>query len=304
MIKLIQLNDQSKPSGLIWVQFDYEDIGKNTRQENRNLYARAIESTWTPVKPVTTQFPIGRTKSAQVVRKQFPSRLASAKTVHRSQGDTQSQIVVYLNTNMAIPHIYYVALSRVTTIDKISVDPRVVKEIEILRTEHSLKLCYTPLYNLDHSDLKICYLNARSLHKHIEDVRKDINYLSTDVLIFSETRFSPLDPDEMYSIEGCMLFRNDISNYSGPTRPYGGTAVYSRIPLLDGYPLGRIINGVEFTVIKTNHRPDPTIIGLYHSPKIAVSHLVIANDFLIWKLVPRPIEHKPVFRNESMRRTA
>ncbi len=170
VIKLIQLNDQSKPSGLIWVQFDYENVGKKTQQENRNLYVRGIESAWTPVKPVTTQFAVGRTKSAQVVRKQFPLRPASAKTVHRSQGDTQSQIVVNLNTNRAIPHIHYVALSRVTTLeglhitdlceDKISVDPRVVKEMEILRTEHSLKLCYTPLYNLDHSDLKICYLNV------------------------------------------------------------------------------------------------------------------------------------------------
>jgi hypothetical protein len=96
---------------------------------------------------------------------------------------------VNLNANRAIPHIHYVALSRVTTIeglyitdlceDKISVDQRVVKEMEMLRTENSLKLCFTPLYMLDHSDLKVCYLNARSLHKHIEDVQKDINYSST-----------------------------------------------------------------------------------------------------------------------------
>ena len=156
IIKLIQLRDDSKPSGLIWVQFDCEDVGKKTRQENRTLYFRGIESTWTPIKPVTTQFAVGKTKSAQVVRKQFPLRPASAKTVHRSQGDTQSQIVVNLNTKRAIPHIHYVALSRVTTIeglhitdlceDKISIDQSVVKEMEMLRTERSLKLCFTPLY--------------------------------------------------------------------------------------------------------------------------------------------------------------
>ncbi len=49
VIRLIQLNDQSKPSGLIWVQFDYEDVGEKTRQENRNLYVRGIERTWTPI---------------------------------------------------------------------------------------------------------------------------------------------------------------------------------------------------------------------------------------------------------------
>ncbi|XP_028416127.1 ATP-dependent DNA helicase PIF1-like [Dendronephthya gigantea] len=146
IIKLIQLTDENKPSGLIWVQFDYEDVGRKTRQENRTLYVRGIQNTWTPIKPVTTQFSVGRTKSAQVVRKQFPLRPASAKTVHRSQGDTQTQIVVNLNSNRAIPHIHYVALSRVTAIeglyitnlceDKISVDERVVKEMEILRTEN------------------------------------------------------------------------------------------------------------------------------------------------------------------------
>ena len=178
---------------------------------------------------------MGRTKSAQVVRKQFPFRPASAKTVHRSQGDTQSQIAVNLHTKMTIPYIHYVALSRVMAIegfyitdlceDKISVDRRVVKEMEMLRTEHNLKLCFTPLYMLDHSNLKICYLIARALHKHIEDVQKDINYSSTDILMFTETRFSPLDPDEMYSINGYSLFRNDISQYSGSGHPFGGTAV-------------------------------------------------------------------------------
>ena len=286
IIKLIQLRDESKPSGLVWVQFDCEDVGKITRQENRNLYHTGIESTWTPIKPVTTQFAVGKTKSAQVVRKQFPLRPASAKTVHRSQGDTQAQIVVNLNANRTIPHIHYVALSRVTTIEelyitdlcenKISVDQRVVKEMEMLRTERSLKLCFTPLYMLDHSDLKVCYLNARSLHKHIEDVRKDINYSSTDIVIFTETRFSPLDPDEMYNINGYRLFRNDISQFSGPGRPYGGTAIYSRIPLKEGYPYAHNTNGIEFTIIKTESHPNLTIIGLYRSPSIALSRLLSA----------------------------
>ena len=94
VIKHIQLTNHSKPSGLVWVQFDHDDVGRKTRQENRNLYTAGIQNTETPIKPVTTQFAVSKTKSAQVVRKQFPLRPASAKTVHRSQGDTQSQIVV------------------------------------------------------------------------------------------------------------------------------------------------------------------------------------------------------------------
>ncbi|XP_028412493.1 ATP-dependent DNA helicase PIF1-like [Dendronephthya gigantea] len=40
VIKHVQLTDNSKPSGIVWVQFDDEDVGKKTRQENRILYAR------------------------------------------------------------------------------------------------------------------------------------------------------------------------------------------------------------------------------------------------------------------------
>ena len=157
------------------MQFDDEDVGTKTRQENRRLYTQGIQATWTPIKAVTSQFAVGRNKSAQVVRKQFPLRPAAAKTVHRSQGDTQSQIVVNLDTKRAIPHIHYVALSRVTTIDglyiiklcenKIAVDPKVTDEMKMLRRERKLQLCFTPLYNIDQTSLRICYLNARSLHK-------------------------------------------------------------------------------------------------------------------------------------------
>ena len=60
---------------------------------------------------------MGRNQNAQVVRKQFPLHPAAAKTIHHSKGDTEQKIVVNFNTRRAIPHIDYVGLSRVTTID-------------------------------------------------------------------------------------------------------------------------------------------------------------------------------------------
>ena len=82
VIKHIHLINDSKPSGLVWVQLDYDDVGKKTQQENRNVYTEGIPNSWSPIKLVTTQFAFGKMKSAQVVRKQFPLRPASAKTVH------------------------------------------------------------------------------------------------------------------------------------------------------------------------------------------------------------------------------
>lgn len=62
------------------MQFDDKNVGKKTRHVNRHLYVQDIQDTWTPMKAVTTQFLVSRTKSAQVVRKQFPLRTAAAKT--------------------------------------------------------------------------------------------------------------------------------------------------------------------------------------------------------------------------------
>ena len=153
--------------------------------------------------------------------------------------------------------------------------------MELLRTERSLKLCFTPLYMLDQSDTKICYLNTRSLHKHIKDVGKDINFNFANIIIFTETRFSITDPDEMYNIDGYRLFRNDNNRHPG--RPYGGTAVYSRVPLREGYPFAHNINGIEFTVIKTDCRPDLSVIRLYRSPQIVLSQLLSALRTILYE---------------------
>ena len=88
VIKLMQIHQTDKPSGIIWVQLDYADVGQKTRHDNRHLYIEGIQPTWTPIKPVTTQFGVGRTRSVHVMRKQFPLRPAAAKTMHRSQVNT------------------------------------------------------------------------------------------------------------------------------------------------------------------------------------------------------------------------
>ena len=121
VIKLIQVHQTDRLSGIIWVQFDHSDVGEKTRPDNTQFYVQGIEPTWTPIKPITTQFAVGRNRTVQVVRKQFPLRPAAAKTIHRSQGDTENRIVVNLDTRLAISHIHYVGLSRVATIEGLSI---------------------------------------------------------------------------------------------------------------------------------------------------------------------------------------
>ena len=104
-------------------------------------------------------------------------------------------------------------------------------------------------------------------------MRKDLNYSSSDINIFAETRFSSQDPND---INGYNIFRNDNLNSSnGLVRPYGGTAVYSKIPYLPGYPYCHNIHGIEITVIKVMTRKNWTIIGIYRSPKVSVRQLCV-----------------------------
>ena len=94
----------------------------------------------------------------------------------------------------------------------------------------------------------------------------------TDGPRLTETRFSSQDPDEMYEIEGYRLFRNDDT--SECSRPYHGTAIYFKLPMLSGYPHSQNADGIEFTIMKTVQCPDLIIIGIYKSPRVAISSLL------------------------------
>ncbi len=100
-------------ASIIWVQFDALDIGCKLRAESRPLYGNNIERTWTPIKTITREFPVGRYKNATILRRQFPILLSAAKTVHRCQGDTMRSAVIQL-PNRATQHLHYVAFSRVS----------------------------------------------------------------------------------------------------------------------------------------------------------------------------------------------
>ena len=276
VIKKIQLQISNRPSGIVWVQFDHADVGQKTRAENNHLYKQgSIQPTWTPIKPITTQFAVGKNMTAQILRKQFPLRPATAKTTHRSQGDTEKRIVVNFHTRRAIPHIHYVGLSRVTTLEallitnlseqKIAVSNEVKCEMQRLRGQGHLKLCIIPIYHKDCCSFKLslCFLNTRSLHRHIEDVCADFNYSKFDISIFSETRFTDSESNSMYAINGYSLFRNDVHAFQN-TRPYWGMAVYSRTPFLLGYPYCINISGIEITVLRTATLPDVTIVAIYN----------------------------------------
>jgi hypothetical protein len=131
---------------------------------------------------------------------------------------------------------HYTAFSRVTKIEhlyilqlneeKIAVYDSVKAEMERLRMEKKLQLCYTPVYNMPSTSYRIVYHNTRSLHAHIEDIKSNLNYTSADVICFAESQLIHSDENEQYRIEG---FHNVIRNDQKPTgntRPPHGIAIY------------------------------------------------------------------------------
>ena len=57
VIKHIQMTNYTKPSGLVWVKFDCNDVGRKTRQENSIVY------TQTRIFQVHGQLAVGKTNS-------------------------------------------------------------------------------------------------------------------------------------------------------------------------------------------------------------------------------------------------
>lgn len=108
-----RVENSSRPS-IIWVLFSDVDIGKKQRRENMHLYN---------TKPInrydmdtncrsTRQFRTNHKSQVQILRRQFPVRPASAKTIHRCQGDTLNAAVVDFPRSTQ-EHMHYVGLSQV-----------------------------------------------------------------------------------------------------------------------------------------------------------------------------------------------
>ena len=170
------------------MHFDNEKIGEKARRKHKTFYKdENINESWTPIFAIKRQFALyPRFAHVQAAREQFPLRLSAARTIHKSQGSTMSKAVLKLPST-ARSHMHYVALSRVTSLngiyikelnaDKISQRKDVKDEMKRLRESQIEPLSYiNPALKPD--CIKIAFLNSRSLHAHINDVKHDHDLLN------------------------------------------------------------------------------------------------------------------------------
>ena len=103
----------------IWVEFIDSIVGKKLRQSWNTQNNSKIPGTWTPVFSIRRSFIVRRNQN--VFRAQFPLQVAAARTVHKSQSSTCSELVVDFSTKKSPPkhfweHLIYVGLSRVPSL--------------------------------------------------------------------------------------------------------------------------------------------------------------------------------------------
>lgn len=182
----------SRPS-IVLVKFLDSAVGRIARQKYKHLFHEHINDDWTPIFDCQRSFVLNSTTYQRI---QFPLRPAAGKTIHKAQGCTVDEIVVDLSQSSVrkTPHIHYVALSRVRSVDKLhilnfnekalAVDEKVVQEMERMRKEALLRLCYLPLYKTDRNQLKIMFNNVRSLQKHFNEIKHEPNIVASDVIGF------------------------------------------------------------------------------------------------------------------------
>ena len=248
-------------------------------KKNRKFYNSSIHPDWTPVFETQRTF-IVNYKTFQ--RSQFPLTPASGKTVYKAEGATVDRVVVDLSQKdrkYIMPHMHYVAFSRVKKLenlyilnmneDALAVDNDVNIEMERLRREASLELCYIPLYKISPDKTKIAFNNARSLHKHFKDVEFEPNVLAADVIGFSETRLCSRDENIHFALKRFRLVRLDDTVKEANNRPYHGLALYVKEYLCIQKVVKLQCKSFEFILadISNVQRSYVQVVVLYKYPK-------------------------------------
>ena len=211
---------------------------------------------WTPIEPVVKQYPAGFKGEANIQRYQFPLGPAHAKTIHRSQGDTLEQAVMDLSMKNKVDHMYYVAISRLKSIDglyvrnleesKISVSDHVKKEMARLRScslSPSLQFL-----DVIHNKFKLIFLNARSMKRHMHDISEDPNIRSANIACFCETRFSIIESEQQTQLNFFNQYTQDGINTSANQRSPYGIAIYSKTSFVQNPQNESLTNKLEISI--------------------------------------------------------
>ena len=205
---------------LVLIKFDHPRVGVTAASQSHyhDHYPDAV-----PISRHEAMFSIGRNKTVEVTRRQFPFVLAWATTIHKVQSLTTEQIVVDMKGRTFCAGQAYVALSRVKSMEglfiknfnpnSIKASALVIAEMERLATK-SVPPEPVPLVMslVNNSWIKIGHLNVRSYMAKLEDIKCDLPMSHVDIMCFSETFLKPhqqITNDLLPNTQTSVIFRLD-----------------------------------------------------------------------------------------------
>ncbi|XP_069109201.1 uncharacterized protein [Argopecten irradians] len=278
VVKHIEYKHSTLRPGIVWVLFTDGKIGTLRRNQYQHLFNKNIDKSWTPVFETKRTFMYNRKTFERI---QFPLQPSAAKTVHKAQGATLDKVVVSLSQTKKrkIPHIHYVALSRVRSLknlhiidfneDSLSKDKDVDTEMQRL-ANNGLQLCFTPLYNV-HMEGSFLFNNVRSLNKHFHDIASDPNSHAADFIGIAESRLCSNDRNDAFQLHGYNMFRNDAEH--SQTRPHHGLVIYLKSSLhVSKYEMYSSVD-IEFSFLTFNLSEELVqCVVVYKKPACPLSH--------------------------------
>ncbi|WAR09065.1 LOW QUALITY PROTEIN: hypothetical protein MAR_019023, partial [Mya arenaria] len=250
----------------VWIHFDDPRTGLLLRRNSGHLYRKESHKDWTSIAPVKRKFPVGKYKNACIQRDQFPLNLTCAKTIHKCQGDTLQDVVVQLPIEKR-PHVHYVALSRVTTMNRLHIllpfDPSKitvsgdVQNGTTTNKQSNSTVLHTFVY---FANIVICFHNAQSVKLHLEDIVSEQNFSRADVLILTESKLCAKDNIQ---IPGRTLNRND---FAVQRTPYGSIVITKPQHQVHVEGMNAAVIEMTFITVLQPHPITHSILGLYRPP--------------------------------------
>lgn len=283
VVKSIECKETTSRPAIVWVLFNDRKIGMKRRNQYHHLLGNNIETNYTPIFETKRTFVYNRKTFERI---QFPLQPSAAKTVHKAQGSTVDEVVIDLSQSRPrkCPHIHYVALSRSRYLENLHIlnfnensltkDESVEEEMQRLRENSSLQLCFTPPADLPHN-FKIMFNNARSLNKHFKDLQCDPYVYSVDIIGIGESRLIDTDKNEYFQLNNFTMIRNDAQRPDNGGRPSHGLVVYLKdtLDIVDVSLFSTV--KVEFVVIKAVKLGALVqCVFLYKQPKCSSTHFM------------------------------
>ena len=269
--------DSVVATGVIWVLFDDMEVGCETRKRRKCLQTPDVHADWTPIETLMKRIQISRNTEITATRTQFPIRVAAAKTIHRSQGQTLHSVVADFKSSFG-HHMHYVALSRVTNpenlyityFDKnaIATDTRVHTEMNRLRTMELIDIPRHLDYRIMGANTVACFINIRSLNRHADDLAADYNYKYSFFTALAETHLMPTT--SLQTLENTHRY-TDHNRYNYTETTTGakhGISCFATAPL--AHVTHRNTQNMECTVARVTYPDTITFIVVYRYHRTAM----------------------------------